>query len=97
MERVRLARLERDSKTRSKRVQGANICVYVCVYVYIYIYIMCTYIYIYIYKWTTTSIRELGGAPRNPAPRNRFLAWIVKPSGCHCTGAFGGATTVVEC
>ena len=23
--------------------------------------------------------------PRNPAPRNHFLVWIVKPSGCHCT------------
>ena len=27
----------------------------------------------------------MGGAPRNPAPRNHFLVWIVKPSGCHCT------------
>ena len=32
------------------------------------------------------KIREVGGAPRNPAPRNSFLVWIVKPSGCHCTG-----------
>ena len=30
-------------------------------------------------------LREMGGAPRNPAPRNRFCVWIVKPSGCHCT------------
>ena len=30
-------------------------------------------------------LREMGGAPRNPAPRNHFSAWIVKPSGCHCT------------
>ena len=29
--------------------------------------------------------REVGGAPKNLAPRNHFLAWIVKPSGCHCT------------
>ena len=29
--------------------------------------------------------REMGGAPRNPAPRSHFLVWIVKPSGCHCT------------
>ena len=29
--------------------------------------------------------REMGGAPRNPAPRNHFLVRIVKPSGCHCT------------
>ena len=27
----------------------------------------------------------MGGAPRNPAPRNHFLVWIVKPSGWHCT------------
>ena len=31
------------------------------------------------------GIREMGGAPRNPAPRNHFLVWIVKPSGWHCT------------
>ena len=29
-------------------------------------------------------------APRNPAPRNHFLVWIVKSPGCHCTDAFGG-------
>ena len=28
------------------------------------------------------SIREMKGAPRDPAPRNYFLVWIVKPSGC---------------
>ena len=32
----------------------------------------------------------MGGAPRNPAPRNHFLVWIVKPSGCLCTDAFSG-------
>ena len=32
----------------------------------------------------------MGGAPRNPAPRNHFLVRIVKPSGWHCTDAFGG-------
>ena len=31
------------------------------------------------------SLREMGGAPRNPAPRSHFLVRIVKPSGCHCT------------
>ena len=31
------------------------------------------------------STREMGGAPRNPAPRSHFLVWIVKPSGFHCT------------
>ena len=30
-------------------------------------------------------MREMGGAPRNPAPRGHFLVRIVKPSGCHCT------------
>ena len=29
--------------------------------------------------------REMGGAPRNLAPKNHFLVWIVKTSGCHCT------------
>ena len=36
------------------------------------------------------TTREMGGAPRNPAPRNHFLVQIVKPSGCHCTDALGG-------
>ena len=31
------------------------------------------------------ELREMGGAPRNPAPGNHFLVRIVKPSGCHCT------------
>ena len=30
-------------------------------------------------------LREMGGALRNPAPRNHFLVWIVKASGCRCT------------
>ena len=34
--------------------------------------------------------REMGGAPRNPAPRNHFLVWIVKSPGCHCRDALGG-------
>ena len=38
----------------------------------------------------TSELREMGGAPRNPAPRNHCLAWIVKPPGCHCTDALGG-------
>ena len=33
----------------------------------------------------TPSAREMGGAPRNLAPRNHLLMWIVKQSGCHCT------------
>ena len=35
-------------------------------------------------------LREMGGAPRNRAPRNHFSVWTVKPSGCHCTHACGG-------
>ena len=42
-------------------------------------------------------MKEMGGAPRNPAPRNHFFVWIVKPSGCHCTDAFGGTKPIVEC
>ena len=38
----------------------------------------------------------MGGAPRNPAPRNHFLLWIVRPLGCHCTDAFGG-NNLVDC
>ena len=30
-------------------------------------------------------IREMGGAPRNPAPRNHFVVRIVKPSSWHFT------------
>ena len=49
------------------------------------------------------SIREMGGAPRNPAPSNHFLVWMVKPSGCHCTDGhltsifFRGSKDIVEC
>ena len=32
-------------------------------------------------------VREMGGAPRNNS-----WAWMVKPSGCHCTDASGGKT-----
>ena len=35
--------------------------------------------------WSTCIAREMGGAPRNPAPRSHFLVWIVTPSSCHCT------------
>ena len=48
------------------------------------------------YTFLYNEIREMGGAPRNPAPRNHFSARIVKPSGCHCTDAFG-ARNIVEC
>ena len=50
------------------------------------------YIYIYIERERQREreryrydIREMGGAPRNQAPRNHLLVRIVKPSGCHCT------------
>ena len=39
----------------------------------------------------------MGGAPSNPAARNQVWVWLLKPSGCHCTGAFGGQTKLVEC
>ena len=66
-----------------------------CVYIYIYRERE-MYIYIYIHIQMTCAhegclasysarIREMGGAPRNLAPRNHLLAWMVKPSGCHCT------------
>ena len=40
----------------------------------------------------SANIRQMGGAPRNPAPGNHLLVWILKPSGCHCTGPIGGET-----
>ena len=36
------------------------------------------------------------GAPRNPAPRNHLLAWIVKLSGCHCTDGHLTSTVFSE-
>ena len=42
------------------------------------------------------SVREMGGAPRKPAPRNHLLVGIAKPSGCHCTDALGGKD-IAEC
>ena len=38
------------------------------------------------------SIREMGGAPRNPAPGNHSLVRIVNQSGCHCADALGRQT-----
>ena len=38
---------------------------------------------------TIVITREMGGAPRNPAPRNHFLACSFKPPSCHCTDALG--------
>ena len=40
---------------------------------------LCICIYVYIYR------ERERGAPRNPAPRNHSLVWIVKTSGCRCT------------
>ena len=37
------------------------------------------------YIFGATHVRNMGGAPRNLAPRSHFLVWIVKPSSCHCT------------
>ena len=64
--------------SRRRSMQASiRIYVYVCVYIYIYI---CVYIYIYIYVcvhiciWLPQrcTLGEMGGAPRNPAPRNHF-------------------------
>ena len=38
----------------------------------------------------SARVREMGGAPRHPAPRNHSLVRIVRPSGWRCTDAFGG-------
>ena len=37
--------------------------------------------YAILYYAILAGLREMGGAPRNPAPGNHFLVWIVKPSG----------------
>ena len=42
----------------------------------------------------SNRLREIGGAPRNPAPMNHLLVWIVKPSGCDCTDVLGGNKSV---
>ena len=41
-------------------------------------------------------LREMGGAPRNRAPRNDFLVWIVKTSGCHSTDGHLTSRVVTE-
>ena len=41
-------------------------------------------------------LREMGGAPRNPAPRDHFLVWIVKRSGCHCTDGHSTSRVFTE-
>ena len=41
-------------------------------------------------------VREMGGAPRNLAPRNHFLVWIVKPSGCRCEDGHLASRVVTE-
>ena len=50
------------------------------------------------------KVREMGGAPRNLAPKNHLLVWIVKTSACQCTDghltcrAFSeGQQIIVEC
>ena len=87
-----------------------RLCIYIYIYIYIYTHIH-TYTYQAAAAAAAPgsavppslsvlplgSVREMGGAPRNPAPGNHLLAWIVKPSGCHCTDASGGREYVVEC
>ena len=63
---------------------------YITISLSYYIVILYIVIVYYITILLFHPIREMGGAPRNPAPRNHFLARIVKPAGCHCTDAFGG-------
>ena len=41
-------------------------------------------------------LREMGGAPRNTAPGNHFLARIVEPSSCHCTDGHLTGRVVTE-
>ena len=38
------------------------------------------------YEPADPTMREMGGAPRNPAPRNHLWVRIVKPSGCPMHG-----------
>ena len=64
-------------------------------YIHIYIYI---YIYLFIYFFIpaclasmAASVRGMGGAPRNPAPRSLLFVRIVKPSGYRCADALGGS------
>ena len=70
---------------------------YVCIYIYIYTYNNNINKYeLRIHEsWPCGAnhrapLREMGGAPRNPAPTNHFLVWIVKPSGWRCADALGG-------
>ena len=51
---------------------------YIYIYTNITMYSPTVYIYVYIYIYIYNSVREMGGAPRNPAPRNHLLVWIVK-------------------
>ena len=62
-------------------------------YIYIYIYIERErerYAIIYADSLTMPNLREMGGAPRSPAPRNHLLVRIVKSPSCHCADALGG-------
>ena len=42
------------------------------------------------------EVREMGGAPRNLAPRNHFLVQIVKPSGRHCADGHSTSRVFTE-
>ena len=57
---------------------------YTYIYTYMYIYVHITYTHLYS-KSGAARFREMGGAPRNLPPRKHLSAWIVRPSGCHCT------------
>ena len=55
---------------------------------YTHVYV-CIHIYIYIYRERERERERERNASNcigiDRAPRNHFLEWIVKPSGCHCT------------
>ena len=73
-----------------------NTYIHICIYIYTHTHYIYIYIHIYIYICIHThddSIREMGRAPRNPAPGNNFLVTIAQPSGCHCTD--GHSTSIV--
>ena len=49
------------------------------------LYVVISVIILYVRLAPPGILREMGGAPRNPAPRNHLSMWIAKPSGCHRT------------
>ena len=82
------------------------ICIYMHMCMYIYIYREREIIQIILLIIVVIGTRRLAKngrlernrrCPWNPAPRNHFLARIVKPSGRQCTDALCGETNIAEC